>query len=141
MKTVLITGGARGIGKAIAEKFAQNNYNVVINYSKSEEAAYRMTQTYPNIRAFKADVSNKVTIQTTIKISNPKILNDVVDWYGENIIVKEKDDEIFVSFNVNEQAFLYWALQYGMNIEVIKPLSTRTKYVDMLKQILTKYEG
>lgn len=81
------------------------------------------------------------TIQTTIKISNPKILNDVVDWYGENIIVKEKDDEIFVSFNVNEQAFLYWALQYGMNIEVIKPLSTRTKYVDMLKQILTKYEG
>ena len=81
------------------------------------------------------------TIQTTIKISNPKILNDVVDWYGENVIVKEKDDEIFVSFNVNEQAFLYWALQYGMNIEVIKPLSTRTKYVDMLKQILTKYEG
>lgn len=81
------------------------------------------------------------TIQTTIKISNPKILNDVVDWYGENIIVKEKDDEIFVSFNVNEQAFLYWALQYGMNIEVVKPLTTRNKYVEMLKQILTKYEG
>ena len=81
------------------------------------------------------------TIQTTIKINNPKILNDVVDWYGENIIVKEKDDEIFVSFNVNEQAFLYWALQYGMNIEVVKPLTTRNKYVEMLKQILTKYEG
>ena len=40
MKTVLITGGARGIGKAISEKFAQNGYNVIVNYSKSEEAAY-----------------------------------------------------------------------------------------------------
>jgi NAD(P)-dependent dehydrogenase (short-subunit alcohol dehydrogenase family) len=37
MKTVLITGGARGIGKGISEKFAQNGYNVVINYSTSEE--------------------------------------------------------------------------------------------------------
>ena len=66
MKTVLITGGARGIGKAIAEKFAQNGYNVVINYSKSEEAAYRMTQTYPNVRAFKADISNKKEVQALI---------------------------------------------------------------------------
>ena len=66
MKTVLITGGARGIGKAIAEKFAQNGYNVVINYSKSEEAAYRMTQIYPNVRAFKADISNKKEVQSLI---------------------------------------------------------------------------
>ncbi len=66
MKTVLITGGARGIGKAIAEKFAQNNYNVVINYSKSEEAAYRMTETYPNVRAFKADISNKKEVQALV---------------------------------------------------------------------------
>ena len=32
MKTVLITGGSRGIGKAVAMKFAENGYQIIINY-------------------------------------------------------------------------------------------------------------
>lgn len=36
-KTILITGASRGIGKAIAHKFAQNGFSIVINCSKSEE--------------------------------------------------------------------------------------------------------
>ena len=39
MKTVLVTGGSRGIGKAIVKEFAKNNYNVILNYNKSYEAA------------------------------------------------------------------------------------------------------
>jgi NAD(P)-dependent dehydrogenase (short-subunit alcohol dehydrogenase family) len=39
MKNVLITGGNRGIGAAIATIFAQNKYNVVINYHCDEKAA------------------------------------------------------------------------------------------------------
>ena len=35
MKTVLITGASRGIGKAIAVKFYENGYNVIINYNNS----------------------------------------------------------------------------------------------------------
>ena len=41
-KTVLVTGASRGIGKAIAIKFAKKNYNVVINCVRSEE---RLMQT------------------------------------------------------------------------------------------------
>lgn len=36
--TVLITGASRGIGRAIATRFAQEGHPVVINCSKSEEA-------------------------------------------------------------------------------------------------------
>lgn len=81
------------------------------------------------------------TIEATIKIKNAKVINDVVDWYGENIIIKQRDDGIYISFNVNEQAFLYWALQYGLNIEVIKPVSTKNKYLKMLNEIISKYKG
>ena len=66
MKTVLITGGSRGIGKAIVQTFAENGYNVVLNYSKSEEAAYRLVEKYQNVKAFKTDVSNKKQVQEMI---------------------------------------------------------------------------
>ena len=69
MKTVLVTGGARGIGKAIVEKFAKAGYNVVLNYSKSEEAAYQLAQTYPNVRTFKADISNKKEVINMIEFA------------------------------------------------------------------------
>jgi 3-oxoacyl-[acyl-carrier protein] reductase len=39
MKTALITGGTKGIGKAIAHEFLQNGYEVIINYCHDEEAA------------------------------------------------------------------------------------------------------
>ena len=38
-KTVLITGASRGIGRAMALAFSRENYNVVINYNHSEDAA------------------------------------------------------------------------------------------------------
>ena len=39
MKTILITGGSRGIGRCLVENFAKDGYNVVLNYNKSEEQA------------------------------------------------------------------------------------------------------
>lgn len=48
-KTVLVTGASRGIGKAIAIKFAKKNYNVVINCLHSEE---RLMQTKREIESY-----------------------------------------------------------------------------------------
>ena len=61
-KTALITGSSRGIGRAISILFARNNYNVVINYNKSEKEAQELYDMLRkenlSIRIFKADVSN-----------------------------------------------------------------------------------
>lgn len=79
------------------------------------------------------------TLQIVVKVNNPKAINYIVEWYGENVVIKEKNDEIYATLNVNEQAFLYWALQYGQSIEIVKPNETKEKYVSILKGILNKY--
>ena len=39
MKTALITGGTKGIGKAIAFEFLKKGYEVVLNYHSDEKSA------------------------------------------------------------------------------------------------------
>lgn len=69
MKTVLVTGGSRGIGRAIVEKFAKEGYNVILNYSKSEAAAKEITDKYSNVRAYRADVSNKRDVLNMVEFA------------------------------------------------------------------------
>lgn len=58
-KTVLISGGARGIGKAIAKAFYENGYNVAINYNKSEQAAGEIKKELPGSIILKGDISSE----------------------------------------------------------------------------------
>jgi len=44
MKTVLVTGASKGIGKAVALKFASEGYNIVLNYNNSEEQAIELSK-------------------------------------------------------------------------------------------------
>lgn len=60
--TAIVTGASRGIGRCIAKTFAENGYNVVINYSKSESDAIELkkelTEKGFSCEIFKADVGN-----------------------------------------------------------------------------------
>ena len=70
MKTVLVTGGSRGIGKAIVEKFAKEGYNVILNYNKSIEKAQEIEKEFKNVKIFKADVTNRKEVQAMIDYAN-----------------------------------------------------------------------
>ena len=66
MKTVLITGASRGIGRETARKFHDNGYNVIINYNKNEKAAKELQSMLPNSIAIKADVSVESEVKAMI---------------------------------------------------------------------------
>lgn len=53
----IVTGGTRGIGKAIATELQENGYDVVVTY-RSDEAAAKNLHQESGIRALKVDVSN-----------------------------------------------------------------------------------
>ncbi len=47
-KTVVITGATKGIGKAIAQKFAQNGVNIAFTYNSNEAIANELAQQWRN---------------------------------------------------------------------------------------------
>ena len=41
MKYALVTGGSRGIGRAICQRMAQEGYQVIINYTSNDAEAQK----------------------------------------------------------------------------------------------------
>ena len=78
MNTVLITGSSRGIGREIARLFAENKYNVVINYNNSKEKALELLNEIrllgANAIAIKADVSSSIEVK--------KMIDTIEDNFG-----------------------------------------------------------
>lgn len=106
MRTVLVTGGTRGIGRAIAEKFLQKGARVVVTYSKDEESALSAKE--KGLEVIKADVSKE---EDVLKVfSNIKSLDVLVNNAGVSLIKQIQDttlDEFERIFSVNVRgAFL-----------------------------------
>lgn len=71
MKTVLVTGGSRGIGKAIVYAFANAGYNVILNYNQSEQSAREIVKDLEDckgiVEMYKADVSNREEVDAMVE--------------------------------------------------------------------------
>lgn len=99
-RTVIVTGGAKGIGAAISSLFAKSGYNVIVNYNTSEAAAKalcaELTTNGYSCLPYKADISNSTEVQSLFKfakdsfgkvdvvvnnagISQQKLITDITD--------------------------------------------------------------
>lgn len=87
MKYALVTGGSRGIGRAICEKMAEMGYNVIINYNSNKAAADETA------KLVEAQGQSAVLMQ--FDVADKKQVNDtLVQWMEKN---EDKPIEVLVN--------------------------------------------
>ena len=90
MRRVLISGGSRGIGRAIVEAFARNGDRVAFIYRTRDEEAAKVAQAFGAV-AIKADVSDSVEVRRAIAEAEAAlggsidvlVNNAAVSWIGQ----------------------------------------------------------
>ena len=116
MKTILITGASRGIGREIAKLFAKKGYNVAINYNKSIDKAKSLYEEIVSLNAnailLKADVQNpkevKHMVEETIAcFGHIDILVNNAGICQNNLLIDESDELTAQIINVNLLGSIY----------------------------------
>lgn len=96
-KTVLITGGSRGIGKATSLEFAKHGYNIVINYVNDDISAKNLksyiVENYDvDVMLCKCNVSSEDGVKGMV--------NSIIDNYGNiDILVNNAGIAIDTTFD------------------------------------------
>ena len=72
MKTVLITGGSRGIGRAMVELFSSNGYSVAFTYKNSENEAKNLAERTGAI-AICADSASESDVVCAVREAEEKL--------------------------------------------------------------------
>jgi 3-oxoacyl-[acyl-carrier protein] reductase len=70
-KVALVTGGSRGIGRAIVQKMAEQGYDIAVNYHTSrvaaEELAEELRQAGCNAAVFEADTAKPAAVEAMFR--------------------------------------------------------------------------
>ncbi len=99
MKYALVTGGSRGIGRAVCCKLAEQGYNILINY-KSNEAEAKATQEFVREKGVLAEL---LPFDVSSKMAVDEILGG---WIEKN---KDKKIEVLVNnAGIRQDALLMW---------------------------------
>ena len=71
MRTILVTGSAKGLGKELILKFAKEGYNLIINYKNSKKEAYELKKYIlekykTNVLIIKCDITKEKEVKNMI---------------------------------------------------------------------------
>ena len=107
-KVVLITGASRGIGKAIAKKFSENNYDLIINYTSDKTDLDALQKEFGDSKVLfvKADVSKYDQCEEMVKkgIEEFGKIDVLVNNAGitrDNLLMRMKEEDFDDVININ----------------------------------------
>jgi 3-oxoacyl-[acyl-carrier protein] reductase len=109
-KIAVVTGGSRGIGKAIALKLASQGANIVVNYTSNADAANEVVQSIEAMGqkaiAVKANVSQAEDIENLIKETEKELgkIDILVNNAGitrDGLLIRMKENDWDDVLNVN----------------------------------------
>ncbi|MFN8407572.1 MAG: SDR family oxidoreductase [Sphingobacteriaceae bacterium] len=119
----LITGASKGIGRAIAEQFAAEDYNLVLsarNLSDLERLGSELKEKYPHICVYTvvADCGKIEDVKHLADVTNAHfpvldvLVNNVGVYVAENLL-DEADDTLSRQMNINVYAAHYLCKYFG----------------------------
>lgn len=85
-KTVLITGGSRGLGASISKVFAQNGYNIIINYKERDINAFNL----------KKELESNYNVDVLLVKADISVEEEVKEMF-QNIIQKYPKIDVLVN--------------------------------------------
>ena len=109
-KTVFVTGASRGIGKEVALKFAENGYNVVINYVSSKTNVEELKSEFESkgVKALvmQADVTDKEAIDNLVKkaieeFGSIEVLVNNAGITRDNLLMRMSEEEFDKVIEIN----------------------------------------
>lgn len=115
-KTVLVTGGSRGIGAAVCERFAQEGWKVAVNYNRSKEQAEALAKQLVargcDACAVRADVSDRAQVDQMVKDVTERFgkINALVNNAGiaqQKLFSDITDSDWNTMFDVNVKGMYY----------------------------------
>ena len=113
MKTIFVTGGAKRIGKAIIELFAQDNWRVIIHYNKSASEAESLAE---RINANNKDTAFLVTGDLDNTEDVQAIISSV-NRISETIDLLVNNASAFYPTPIEEISNVHWEKLIGSNLK------------------------
>ena len=113
-KVIMITGGTRGIGRAIAEAFLREGARVAITYVRSDERARELERT--GVLAIRCDVSRRDEVRKAAEIVRDRFgdVNVLINNAGIMYLMplEEFNEELFDRMmGVNVKGIIYMTLE------------------------------
>ena len=68
------------------------------------------------------------------------IVDQIVDWFGDNARIEQSGDKLKVYVKASPMAMEYWAMQYLNFVEILSPISLRSRIAANLEAARGKYQ-
>ena len=120
-KTVLITGGAKRVGKEIALSLANKNTNIIIHYNKSLNEAKKLKLSIEEKGSECALIKSNLSNQKNLN----KIIRDSVKFFGTiNCLINNAS--LFINDNIENLSDKLW--NEHLNINLLAPVKLSQEF-------------